>query len=135
MKLQSVSWNKKSRKGVFRMNRDDFEFEVRHVGINCENEEEADAVAQRFEDVFGFTKKAGNSSIFAGTGVEVMKTNYLGKNGHIAVATNDIEKAKAYLAVQGIEFDEESAKYKNGKMVAIYLREEFGGFAVHLVQK
>jgi len=121
------------------MNRDDFEFEVRHVGINCENEEEADAVgkrfAQRFEDVFGFTKKAGNSSIFAGTGVEVMKTNYLGKNGHIAVATNDIEKAKAYLAVQGIEFDEESAKYKNGKMVAIYLREEFGGFAVHLVQK
>ena len=97
------------------MNRDDFEFEVRHVGINCENEEEADAVAQRF--------------------VEVMKTNYLGKNGHIAVATNDIEKAKAYLAVQGIEFDEESAKYKNGKMVAIYLREEFGGFAVHLVQK
>ena len=103
------------------MNRDDFEFEVRHVGINCENEEEADAVAQRFEDVFGFTKKAGNSSI--------------GKNGHIAVATNDIEKAKAYLAVQGIEFDEESAKYKNGKMVAIYLREEFGGFAVHLVQK
>lgn len=117
------------------MNRDDFEFEVRHVGINCENEEEADAVAQRFENVFGFTKKAGNSSIFAGTGVEVMKTNYLGKNGHIAVATNDIEKAKAYLAVQGIEFDEESAKHKNGKMVAIYLREEFGGFAVHLVQK
>ena len=41
------------------MNRDDFEFEVRHVGINCENEEEADAVAQRFEDVFGFTKKSG----------------------------------------------------------------------------
>lgn len=41
------------------MNRDDFEFEVRHVGINCENEEEADAVAQRFEDVFGFTKKRG----------------------------------------------------------------------------
>lgn len=43
------------------MNRDDFEFEVRHVGINCENEEEADAVAQRFEDVFGFTKKVGNA--------------------------------------------------------------------------
>lgn len=46
------------------MNRDDFEFEVRHVGINCENEEEADAAAQRFEDLFGFTKKVGNSSIF-----------------------------------------------------------------------
>ena len=30
------------------MNRDDFEFEVRHVGINCENEEEADAVASAF---------------------------------------------------------------------------------------
>ena len=64
-----------------------------------------------------------------------MKKKYLGKNGHIAVATNDIEKAKAYLAVRGVELDEETAKYKNGKMIAIYLKEEIGGFAIHLVQK
>ena len=36
-------------------------FELRHVGINCENEGEACSVAERFETIFGFTKKVGNS--------------------------------------------------------------------------
>lgn len=112
-----------------------FGFELRHVGINCENEEEAVKVAERFEALFGFPKKAGNSSVFAGTGVEVMKTPYLGKNGHIAIGTTDIEGAVKYLESIGAEFDLETAKYKNEKMIAIYMKEELGGFAVHLVQK
>ena len=29
----------------------------------------------------------------------------------------------------------DSAKYKDGKLTAIYLKEEVAGFAVHLVQK
>ncbi len=110
-------------------------FELRHVGINCETEEEACKVASRFDTIFGFTKKVGNSSVFAGTAVEAMKTPYLGKNGHIAVGTTDVEKAMEYLKNQGIEFDMETAKYKNEKMIAVYLKEEIGGFAVHLVQK
>ena len=28
-----------------------------------------------------------------------------------------------------------STKYKGEKMVAVYLKQEFGGFAVHLLQK
>ena len=44
-------------------------FELRHVGINCANEEEACTVADRFDTIFGFTKKIGNSSVFAGTAV------------------------------------------------------------------
>jgi len=111
-------------------------FELRHIGINAENEEEADKIAGSFEKLFGFVKKAGNSSIFAGTGIEVMKQPYLGKNGHIAIQTNYIERAIFHLSQQGFTFNEESKKYdKNGKLTAIYLNEEFGGFAVHLVQK
>ena len=34
-----------------------------------------------------------------------------------------------------IKFNEESAKFKGDKMTAIYLADEIGGFAVHLVQK
>ena len=68
-------------------------FELRHVGINCNSEEEACDVAGRFDTIFGFTKKVGNSSVFAGTAVEAMKTPYLGKNGHIAVGTTDVSKA------------------------------------------
>lgn len=110
-------------------------FELRHVGINCNSEEEACDVAGRFDAIFGFTKKVGNSSVFAGTAVEAMKTPYLGKNGHIAVGTTDVAKAVEYLQNQGVEFDMETAKYKNDKIIAVYIKEEIGGFAVHLVQK
>ena len=110
-------------------------FELRHIGINANGEEEADGVAGSFEKLFGFTKKVGGSSVFAGTAIEVMKAPYLGANGHIAIGTNYIDRAVYHMELQGFEFDPETAKYKNGKLVAIYLKGELGGFAVHLVQK
>ena len=110
-------------------------FELRHIGINANGEEEADSVAGSFEKLFGFTKKVGGSSVFAGTAIEVMKAPYLGANGHIAIGTNYIERAVYHMELQGFEFDPETAKYKNGKLVAIYLKGELVGFAVHLVQK
>lgn len=110
-------------------------FELRHVGINCSTEEEAGQTADRFDSVFGFTRKDGNSSIFAGTGIEVMKTPYLGAHGHIAIGTNYPDRAVNYLESQGFRFDMTTAKYKNGKLFAVYMAEEIGGFAVHLVQK
>lgn len=110
-------------------------FELKHVGINAKSEDEADSVATSFEKLFGFAKNVGNSSIFAGSAVEVMKQPYLGANGHIAIQTNYIERAVYHMELQGFEFDKETAKYKNDKMVAIYLKGEIGGFAVHLVQK
>ena len=110
-------------------------FELRHVGINAKSEEEADGVAGSFEKLFGFTKKAGSSSVFAGTGIEVMKTPYLGANGHIAIGTNYIDRAVYHMELQGFEFDMSTAKYKNDKLIAVYLKGELGGFAVHLVQK
>jgi 2-dehydro-3-deoxyphosphogluconate aldolase / (4S)-4-hydroxy-2-oxoglutarate aldolase len=111
-------------------------FELRHIGINASNETEADGVASSFEKLFGFTKNIGNSSIFAGTGIEVMKQPYLGQKGHIAIQTNYIERAIYHLEAQGFTFNMDSKKYgKNDKLMAIYLKEEIGGFAVHLVQK
>ncbi len=35
----------------------------------------------------------------------------------------------------GYKFNEESAKFKGDKMTAIYLADEIGGFAVHLVHE
>lgn len=110
-------------------------FELRHIGINAKDDAEADSVAGAFEKLFGFPKKTGNSSVFAGTAVEVMKTPYLGTHGHIAIGTNDINRAVYHMQLQGFEFDMDTAKYKDGKLVAVYLKGELGGFAVHLVQK
>lgn len=111
-------------------------FELRHIGMNAQDETEADGIASSFENLFGFNKNIGNSSIFAGLGIEVMKTPYLGKHGHIAIATNYLERAVSHLESRGFCFDESTAKYdKNNNRTALYLKDEIGGYAVHLLQK
>ena len=110
-------------------------FELVHVGVNCGDEAEALSVAKKFNALFGWPVKDGNSSAFAGSYVEAMKKPGLGEKGHVAVACNSIKRAKAYLESQGFAFNEASLKEKNGKPVAIYLADEIGGFAIHLLQK
>ena len=112
-------------------------FEIAHVGVNTASEADALKAAERFGFIFGMPVKNGNSSVFAGSAVEFMKEPYLGKNGHIAIRTNYIERAVNYLStVLGVEFDETSAKRDaKGALKAIYMKEEIGGFAVHLVNK
>lgn len=111
-------------------------FELAHVGINGKNSEEACNFAMMFEKMFGFAKKEGNSSYFAGKGIEITKLPYLGANGHIAISTNYIDRAIAYLESQGFEVDMETAKYDNkGNLKAVFFKNEIGGFALHLLQK
>lgn len=110
-------------------------FEVAHIGINCADADASLAVCGELEKAFGFETKAGASSNFSTSAIEVMKSNYLGANGHIAVRTNRIDAAIAALAPAGYEVDMETAKYKGERMIAVYLKQEFGGFAVHLLQK
>ena len=112
------------------------EFSLAHIGINAENEADALKIAELFAALFGFEVKPGNSSVFAGTAVEVMKTPYLGANGHIAIGTPDVAAAQAELAARGFAFRPEPAKYKaDGTLNAVYLKDEIGGFAVHLVKE
>jgi 2-dehydro-3-deoxyphosphogluconate aldolase / (4S)-4-hydroxy-2-oxoglutarate aldolase len=111
-------------------------FDLGHIGINAKEETEADSLASVLEGMFGFTKKSGSSSIFAGSGMEIMKTPYLGTFGHIAIKTNYIHRAIFHLEMRGVEFDIDTAKYDDNKnLKALYLKGEFGGFALHLVQK
>ncbi len=106
-------------------------FQMLHVGINTGNEEEARAAAALFGEMFGFSAKEGNSSIFMGNReIEIMKKMYLGKNGHIAIATNTLPRAIAYFRARGYRFIEETVTEK-----AAYFEQEIAGFAVHLVQK
>ena len=111
-------------------------FELKHVGINCADEAEAEKTAKTFCALFGLEYKPGNSSVFAGSAVECMKSPYLGKYGHIAIGTNSVDRAMYHLGLQGVTFNESTRKTDGkGKTKAIYLDGEVGGFAVHLVQK
>jgi 2-dehydro-3-deoxyphosphogluconate aldolase / (4S)-4-hydroxy-2-oxoglutarate aldolase len=111
-------------------------FELTHIGINSENPEQAAEIAKIFCTLLGFDYKEGNSSIFAGKAFEIMKTPFRGKNGHIAIATNCINKAVAHMQSKGYKMDISSAKKdSHGNYAAVYFEQEFAGFALHLVQK
>ncbi len=109
--------------------------ELMHIGINSASPEKAVKDAKMFSLLTGLSLKDGVSSVFAGGEFEFMKKPFRGTNGHIALGVNDIARAKWHLEMRGFEFDEESASQKDGKTVAIYLKEEIAGFAVHLLKK
>jgi len=110
-------------------------FEFAHLGINEENKDKALNSANQLSHLFYFPIKEGTSSIFAGSGFEVIKNKFLGEHGHIAIATNDIHRAITYLKMKGISILPETAKEKDGKLKAIYIAQEVSGFAIHLLQK
>lgn len=109
-------------------------FEVAHIGINTPDADAAMNVCKAFNDAFDFNVKQGNSSNFASTGVEVMKTMFKGANGHIAIRTNKMIPAIAEMERRGYELDMDSVKDKDN-IKAVYFKNEIGGFAVHLLQK
>ena len=109
-------------------------FEVAHIGINTPDADASMDVCKAFNDAFDFNVKQGNSSNFASTGVEVMKTMFKGANGHIAIRTNKMIPAIAEMERRGYELDMDSVKDKNN-IKAVYFKNEIGGFAVHLLQK
>lgn len=111
-------------------------FELGHVGVNTDNAQEAERIARLFCGMFGFEQKEGGSSVFAGTAVECMKQPYKGKNGHIGIRTNSVARAAASLSARGVGIDLSSAKRdSDGSLCAVYLEQEIGGFAVHLMRK
>jgi 2-dehydro-3-deoxyphosphogluconate aldolase / (4S)-4-hydroxy-2-oxoglutarate aldolase len=110
-------------------------FEHAHVGINGENPQIAAASAEMFSRLFSFVSRDGTSSIFAGAGLEFMKTPYLGMHGHLAISTLSIARAEAYLKRKGVGVRPETAKERDGNTIAIYLDREIAGFAIHLLQK
>jgi len=110
-------------------------FEFAHLGINEESKDEALNSANLLSRLFYFPIKDGTSSIFAGSGFEIIKNRFLGEHGHIAIATNDIHRAIAYLKKKDISVLPETTKEKDGNLKAIYIAQEVSGFAIHLLQK
>ena len=111
-------------------------FSVAHVGINCENETEAIDASAKFAAMFGWEQKVGNSSVFADSLIECMKSPFKGAKGHIAVSCNSVRRAVYQLQNQGFEADMSTAKYdSDGRLTVVYLKNEIAGFAIHLTEK
>ena len=86
--------------------------------------------------LFGLPFRAGNSSNHAGTAVECTKAPGPGVHGHIAIGTNSVERAIYHLERRGWRLTTPPVRpMPRGGQKAVYLEGDFGGFAIHLVQK
>ena len=111
------------------------QYKLAHIGINCKNMEQARFIAETFSCMFGFEKNEGNSSIFLNKELEIMKEPFLGRNGHIAFSTEDVDIAIADLAARGFQVKTKTRKVDpEGRTKSIYLQNELAGFAIHLLR-
>jgi len=109
-------------------------FELRHVGMNMPDAAAAQAAADRLNVILPFAQKDGTGSVFVGTQFEVLKRTFLGTHGHLAIGTNFIDRAIAHLESKGLRMRADTKNEKDGKLLSVYLEEEIGGFALHLLQ-
>ena len=126
--------------GIARVTRESVDkmlgFRLEHVGINCACTEDAQKGAEICRDAFSFDIRELPVSFFAGEGLEFMKNGGRGTNGHIAICTNSVDRAVYHLTRRGVEFDMSTAQYNpDGSMRFVYLKDEIGGFAYHLVKR
>ena len=111
-------------------------FEFAHMGINTPDADQASQVTNAFSGLFSFEVRDLPYSQFASPQIEIMKMQGHGAKGHIGIGTNNLPRARAFMERQGIKFNPDSLKYRDdGRPMLIYLEQEIGGFAVHLLQK
>ncbi len=112
-------------------------FEVKHIGVNLENAETAAAEGEKLARLLGWKiQKESEKGLFVGESFEMLKSPIRGTHGHIAVATSNVERARWHMEQRGFTFDDSTATFTaDGRMKFIYLNEEFGGFAIHLLLK
>lgn len=109
-------------------------FELKHIGINCPDEQTAISSSKLLSDIIHFPIKDGSSSVFVGSSFEFTKTPFLGSHGHIAIGTHSIKRAMYYLEQRGYKVLSDRKSVKDGKIISIYLENEIAGFAMHLLQ-
>ena len=109
-------------------------FKFKHIGINPCGTTSSEA-ARVLGDVFSFGARETSKSIFASEELELMNDKGPGTNGHIAIQTNNVDRAVYHLGRRGVKFDMSTATYdKDGSMKFVYLADEINGFAYHLVK-
>ena len=110
-------------------------FDLSHVVVNCESDEQAEQYSSKIESIFGFEKNDVSSAFSNADILYFTKSKSYGRNGQIAISTNFLERAVFYLKETKKEFIDDSARFDaNGKLISIYLDNIIGGFAIKLVR-
>lgn len=110
-------------------------FQLLHIGINSVDESEAKKNSEAFAKMFNLPISELPTTFFVGTAFEVVKSTFLGEKGHIAISVNNVERAIAYFEKRGYSFRSDTIVKDEKGIVAVYLKDEIGGFAIHLRRK
>lgn len=109
--------------------------EFAHLGINSIDEKQAAGTALALSALLGSSAVETTGSFLPAPGLEVLKKIAMGTHGHIAIATNSIERAVFQLERRGAVFNHEMAGKDATGHEYIFFRDEIAGFSVHLLQK
>lgn len=105
-------------------------FSFAHVGVNP-----GGRPLKELEQLLASYEGEASSCFMMHGAIECCPELAPGTHGHLAIATNDVLRAARFLEKRGACFDWENAKWAGSRLNALYMTEEFGGFAVHLLQK
>ena len=112
------------------------QFELLHVGINHDNEEDARKMAELLCFVFNLKIRPDKNCIFAGEYFDCVKFHDRGVHGHIAMGTADLPAAIEEFRAKGFTVDMAHAAYtESGALKSVYLDADFSGFKIHVMQK
>ena len=108
---------------------------IKHIGANEENGNGL-KLAEEFARFFDGTVRETSKGWFGSEFVEVMtEAKKKGTHGHVAIQTNNVDRAKRYFEARGYKFDDSTATFdEKGNMKFIYFADEIGGFAFHLTK-
>ncbi len=110
-------------------------FHIAHMGMNANDKDSALSLSGRLASALHLNVCAGNKSAFAGKLFEVMYEPFYHEKGHVAIGTFDATRAYYYLKRCGMEFYEDTvSRDAAGRIIAAYMKEDFAGFALHLLQ-
>ncbi len=110
-------------------------FSLQHIGINTGDETAAKRAAALFSAFFPGTPGESDKSVMVGGAIELMKVPGRGADGHIAIGTANVTRGAAFLERKGFALDYQSAVERDGRVKALFLKDEIAGFAVHLVER
>lgn len=110
-------------------------FHIAHVGMNASSNDEAGDLASRLSKTLFKEVLPNPVSTFVGSLVEVMHKPFYHERGHVAIGTRDATRAYHFLKRNGVEFIEDTiTRTPNGQIICAYIKEDFNGFALHLLQ-
>lgn len=111
-------------------------FRFDHMAVNEDSMEASFETAEAFNAIFATGARKTSKGAFAGDFIEVIgcKSMTRGTKGHIGFKTNNVARAIAYFEKIGAALNYDTLLGTPEKPEFIYLENEIGGFAVHIMK-